>query len=116
MAGQSTKRRNVASKNEASQAIADAGRGVSKPKTSQLTESAPHPLSQARLLGIIRSSMEAIITIDENQRIVMFNPMAERLFGCPASEALGAPLERFVPERFRAAARGDARAGQEPVR
>ena len=47
--------------------------------------------------------MEAIIAIDENQRIVMFNPMAERLFGCPASEARGAPLERFVPERFRAA-------------
>ncbi len=103
MAGQSTKRRNAASKHGASLAIAVAGRMVSKPKTSQPTESVPHPLSQARLLGIIRSSMEAIITIDENQRIVMFNPMAERLFGCPAPEALGAPLERFVPERFRAA-------------
>jgi two-component system sensor kinase len=76
---------------------------VSKSKTSQPTDSAPHPISQARLLGIIRSSMEAIITIDKNQRIAMFNPMAERLFGCPSSEALGAPLERFVPERFRAA-------------
>ena len=47
--------------------------------------------------------MEAIIAIDENQRIVIFNPMAERLFCCPASEALGTPLERFVPERFRSA-------------
>jgi PAS domain S-box-containing protein len=59
-------------------------------------------LDEARLLGIIRSSMEAIITIDENQRIVMFNPMAERLFDCPAADALGTALSRFVPERFRA--------------
>lgn len=103
MAGQSTKRRNVASKNGALLTIADAGRMVSKSKISQPKDSVPHPLSQARLLGIIRSSMEAITTTDKNQRIVMFNPMAERLFGCPASEALDAPLERFVPERFRAA-------------
>ncbi|SAL30288.1 sensory box histidine kinase/response regulator [Caballeronia udeis] len=60
------------------------------------------PLDEARLLGIIRSSMEAIITIDENQRIVMFNPAAERLFGCPAADALGTSLSRFLPERFRA--------------
>lgn len=59
-------------------------------------------LDEARLLGVIRSSMEAIITIDENQRIVMFNPMAERLFDCPAADAIGTSLSRFVPERFRA--------------
>ena len=63
-------------------------------------------LNEARMMGIIRSSMEAIITVDENQRIVMFNPMAERLFGCPATDALGAPLVRFIPERFRAGHEG----------
>jgi len=101
MAGHPTERRNVTVKNGAS--LADAGRIISKVKPSQQMEPVPLPLSQARLLGIIRSSMEAIIAIDENQRIVIFNPMAERLFCCPASEALGTPLERFVPERFRAA-------------
>jgi PAS domain S-box-containing protein len=45
--------------------------------------------------------MEAIITIDESQRIVMFNPMAERLFDCAAADALGTALSRFVPDRFR---------------
>ncbi|MBN3848803.1 PAS domain S-box protein [Paraburkholderia sp. Ac-20342] len=56
----------------------------------------------ARLMGIIRSSMEAIITVDERQNIIIFNPMAEHVFGCSAEEALGASLSRFIPERFRA--------------
>ncbi|CAH2794560.1 MAG: Two-component system sensor histidine kinase [uncultured Caballeronia sp.] len=60
------------------------------------------PLDEVRLLGIIRSSMKAIITIDENQRILMFNPATERLFGCAAADALGTSLSRFLPERFRA--------------
>lgn len=53
-------------------------------------------------MGIIRSSMEAIITIDENQCIVIFNPMAEQVFDCSAMDAIGASLSRFIPERFRA--------------
>lgn len=59
-------------------------------------------LNEARMMGIIRSSMEAIITVDERQNIVIFNPMAERVFGCTAMEAVGASLSRFIPERFRA--------------
>lgn len=60
-------------------------------------------LTHARLDGIIRSTTEAIITIDSTQRIVLFNPMAERVFRCPASDAIGASLSRFIPERFRSA-------------
>jgi PAS domain S-box-containing protein len=60
-------------------------------------------LNEARMMGIIRSSMEAIVTVDEFQRVVIFNPAAEQVFGVSAMEAIGAPLSRFVPERFRAA-------------
>jgi PAS domain S-box-containing protein len=60
-------------------------------------------LNEARMMGIIRSSMEAIITIDEKQTVVIFNPMAEQVFGVSAMEAIGAPLSRFIPERFRSA-------------
>ena len=60
-------------------------------------------LTHARLDGIIRSTTEAIITIDSAQRIVLFNPMAEQVFRCPASDAIGASLARFIPERYRAA-------------
>ncbi|HSD44306.1 MAG TPA: PAS domain-containing sensor histidine kinase [Burkholderiales bacterium] len=56
----------------------------------------------ARLDAIVRSAMNAIITVDADQRIVVFNAAAEQMFGCSAAQALGSPLERFIPERFRA--------------
>nr|WP_092142415.1 PAS domain-containing sensor histidine kinase [Cupriavidus sp. YR651] len=58
---------------------------------------------EAQLAGIIRSSMEAIITVDGDQRVVLFNPMAETLFAWPAERAIGRPLSDFIPERYRAA-------------
>lgn len=57
--------------------------------------------NESRLYGIIQSAMEAVITVDEQQNIVIFNPMAERIFQCSAMEAIGTPLNRFIPERFR---------------
>jgi PAS domain S-box-containing protein len=57
--------------------------------------------SEARLRGILDSAMDAIITIDESQHIVIFNSAAEAMFGCPKDEAVGAPLAWFIPERFR---------------
>ncbi|MGA8151216.1 MAG: PAS domain S-box protein [Terriglobales bacterium] len=69
--------------------------------------------TQARMTGIIASAMDAIITIDRQQRIVLFNTAAEKMFGCPAAEALGDPLARFIPERFRAAHGGHIRRFEE---
>ncbi len=58
--------------------------------------------SEARLRGILDSAMDAIITVDERQHVVLFNAAAETVFGCPRAEAIGAPLTWFIPERFRA--------------
>ncbi len=59
--------------------------------------------SQLRLTEIIATAMDAIITVDEQQRIVMFNAAAQSMFLCSETEALGLPIERFIPERFRVA-------------
>ena len=58
--------------------------------------------SEARLRGILDSAMDAIITVDDRQNIVLFNAAAEAVFGCPREQAIGVPLAWFIPERFRA--------------
>ena len=57
--------------------------------------------SEARMRGILDSAMDAIITVDERQNVVMFNKAAEEMFGTTRAEAIGAPLATFIPERFR---------------
>ena len=57
--------------------------------------------SQARLEGIVESAMDAIVTVDEGQRVVLFNRAAEQMFGRRAVEAVGLPLDDFLPARFR---------------
>jgi PAS domain S-box-containing protein len=55
-----------------------------------------------RLDGIIDSAMDAIITVDDEQHVVLFNSAAEAMFRCPQKDALGSPLAQFLPERYRA--------------
>jgi PAS domain S-box-containing protein len=57
--------------------------------------------SQERLEGIISSAMDAIISVNDKQRIVVFNHAAEKIFQCPASKAYGQSIDLFIPERFR---------------
>ena len=57
--------------------------------------------SQERLRGILDSAMDAIITVDDHQRIVLFNAAAEKMFGCPQDRAVGGSLSWFIPDRFR---------------
>lgn len=61
--------------------------------------------SQARLSAIIASTMDAIITIDEEQKIVLFNRAAERIFGYRSQAIIGKPLDILIPEDLRAAHR-----------
>jgi diguanylate cyclase (GGDEF)-like protein/PAS domain S-box-containing protein len=61
--------------------------------------------SEERLHGIVHMAAEAIVVVDEQFHVVLFNPTAEAIFGCAASEAIGGGVERFIPQRLREAAR-----------
>ena len=60
-------------------------------------------ISEARFAGIVRISEDAIISIDETQKINLFNEGAERIFGYEAAEALGQAIDMLIPARFLAA-------------
>ncbi|HLX27684.1 MAG TPA: PAS domain S-box protein [Casimicrobiaceae bacterium] len=59
--------------------------------------------SEARLRGILDSAMDGIITVDDQQKILLFNAAAERMFDCPQDQAIGGSLSWFIPDRYRGA-------------
>jgi len=66
------------------------------------TEEGLHALER-QLASIIHSAMDAIITIDDEHNIVLFNAAAEEIFQCSASAVLGKTLDQFIPESMRVA-------------
>lgn len=62
-------------------------------------------LSEARSTGTISISADAIISVDRDQRITLFNEGAERIFGYSKAEMIGTHLGVLLPERLRAAHR-----------
>ena len=63
-------------------------------------------LSENRMAAIINSSLDAILCVDEQSCITVFNPAATALFECPADLALSSTLGRFLPQVEAALATG----------
>ena len=61
------------------------------------------PHTGDRFANVVETAMDAIVTVDEEQRIVLFNPAAEQTFGYAKADILGKPLETLIPERLRTA-------------
>ncbi|OHX20205.1 EAL domain-containing protein [Chromobacterium sphagni] len=57
--------------------------------------------SEARYAGMIHSAMDGIINIDQQQRITLFNPAAEAMFGLTREAMLGQRLDRLLPVQHR---------------
>ncbi len=57
--------------------------------------------TEERLEAFVASAMDAIVSCDAEQRIVLFNPAAERVFGWEAKDVVGQRLDVLLPERYR---------------
>jgi PAS domain S-box-containing protein len=59
--------------------------------------------SQARLANVIAIAADAVILVDADRRIRLFNSSAERMFGYCVADVLGQPIDLLLPDRFIAA-------------
>jgi PAS domain S-box-containing protein len=57
--------------------------------------------SEAKFAGVISIAADAMISLDEEQRITMYNDAAREIFGWRAEEVIGKPLDVLIPERQR---------------
>jgi len=57
--------------------------------------------SEEKANQLINTTMDGVITVSSQQKIIMFNPAAETMFGYKAAEVIDKPLEMLIPEGFR---------------
>jgi PAS domain S-box-containing protein len=57
--------------------------------------------SEGKFAGILSIAADAIITVDQTQRVVHFNRGAEEIFGYTAGDVIGRHLNILLPQRFR---------------
>lgn len=79
------------------QALAAEARGPATSSSQQPALDSTH----VRFRAIIDSAMDAIISVGEDQRILIFNPAAEKLFGWSSDEVVNKPIDMLIPEQFR---------------
>lgn len=69
-----------------------------------MTGASPHEASFDRsvLAGVVDAAPDGVIVVDRGGTVRYWNGGAERIFGFPAEEAVGANLDLIIPERLRA--------------
>ena len=69
--------------------------------------SPPAPNDSQRLLeSIIALAADAVVSTDDQYRLMLFNAAAEQMFGYSAEEVIGQPLDVLLPESARGVHRG----------
>jgi PAS domain S-box-containing protein len=63
-------------------------------------------LAESQMSTILAIAADAIISLNEHMRIVVFNEGASAIFGYAKDEIIGQPLDVLIPERFRATHHG----------
>jgi PAS domain S-box-containing protein len=67
--------------------------------SERLTMQAALRQGELRIAKLVDAVTDGVITIDGEDHIVLFNRAAETMFGVAAAEAIGGPIERFIPFR-----------------
>lgn len=57
--------------------------------------------ADAALARLVATLHEAVVTVNPELVVRSFNPAAEAMFRCEASDAIGSPLSRFLPAPYR---------------
>lgn len=57
--------------------------------------------SERRYRQLTEATQDGIIVADQEGRVTLFNPAAERLFGCSAADIMGQPVTLLMPEKWR---------------
>ncbi len=71
----------------------------------QATQRALETAQQQQAL-ILEMADDGIVTVDEKQRVLLFNRGAEHIFGYTSAEIVGESIDRLIPERFLPGHRG----------
>ncbi|WP_269386467.1 sensor domain-containing diguanylate cyclase [Hoeflea alexandrii] len=50
---------------------------------------------------IVMESADAVVAVNRDQKLVLFSPAAEKLFGYSRDEIVGKPLDTLLPHRYR---------------
>src|SRR3546814_245659 len=61
---------------------------------------AERQVAEARFREVLAMAPDAIVAVDEDQRITIFNRAAETLFGYRAEEVAGQPIDLLLPSRL----------------
>lgn len=58
-------------------------------------------LSDEKYRELVNTTVDGVISVDSNMKIILWNPGAEKLFGYTEEEIIGQCLLQIVPERYR---------------
>jgi PAS domain S-box-containing protein len=70
--------------------------GIAEDVTEQLDAQLALRESEARKKAALNAALDAVVTVDEHERILEFNPPAERSFGRPAGKFLGHRISALI--------------------
>lgn len=83
-------------------ALVSLERSMKRAQTAADKRALDAQVSEAKFSGIVSIASDAIVSADDQHRIVIFNEGAEKIFGYRRDEIVGQPLDVLIPERFRA--------------